>query len=74
MQDYRTVGADEGHLKLKLGRYGLRAARRHRLQPGDWTRRMPPSVDLAYWPEINEWNGSRTAQMNILDMRPAERA
>ncbi|MFN8450275.1 MAG: DHH family phosphoesterase [Anaerolineae bacterium] len=74
VQDYRTVGRDEGHLKLKLGRYGDAPLDAIGFNLGDWTRRMPPSVDLAYQLEINEWNGSRTAQMNILDMRPAERA
>jgi single-stranded-DNA-specific exonuclease len=71
VQDYRTVGRDEGHLKLKLGRRNDSPLDAIGFNLGDWTRRMPPVIDLAYHLEINEWNGSRTAQMNVLDLRPA---
>ncbi len=71
VQDYRTVGRDENHLRLKLGRRGDAPLDAIGFHLGDWARQMPPTVDLAYQLEINEWNGSRTAQMNVLDIRAA---
>ncbi len=71
VQDYRTVGRDESHLKLKLSRAGEPPIDAIGFGLGDWVRQMPPYVDLVYQLEVNEWNGSRTAQMNLLDLRPA---
>ncbi|NWG15333.1 MAG: single-stranded-DNA-specific exonuclease RecJ [Chloroflexi bacterium] len=70
----RTVGKDSSHLKLKVtdehreGRvidaigFGL----------GEWTENMPGLIDVAYQLEINIWNGSRSLQLNLQDIRPAE--
>ncbi|MEP7293814.1 MAG: single-stranded-DNA-specific exonuclease RecJ, partial [Chloroflexota bacterium] len=71
VQDCRTVGRDENHLKLKLGRRGDVSLDAIGFNLGDWARRIPPCVDLAYNLEINEWNGNRSVQMNLLDLRAA---
>ncbi len=71
VQDYRTVGRDENHLKLKLAQAGGPPLDAIGFNLGEWARQMPPYVDLAYQLEINEWNGNRSAQMNLLDIRPA---
>ncbi|HVU13770.1 MAG TPA: single-stranded-DNA-specific exonuclease RecJ [Phototrophicaceae bacterium] len=71
VQDYRTVGRDENHLKLKLAQASAPPLDAIGFNLGEWARQMPPYVDLAYQLEINEWNGNRSAQMNLLDIRPA---
>ena len=32
---------------------------------------MPPVVDVAFSPQVNEFRGERTVQMNVLDIRPS---
>ncbi len=71
VQDYRTVGRDENHLKLKFARPGEQPLDAIGFNLGEWSRRMPPYVDVAYQLEINEWNGNRSAQMNVVDLRAA---
>ena len=57
-------------LRLRGGRYDLQAiwfsanAQTASIQPGD-------VVDVAFIPQINEFRGERTVQMNIQDIRPA---
>lgn len=61
------------HLKLKLGRNGLSlgaiffstTALRAAIAPGDM-------VEVAFTPEINEFRGVRSVQLNVTDIRPSE--
>jgi len=69
----RQVGADGRHLKLTVvdpqaGQ--LMDAIAFRL--GDWFGHLPPRIDLAYTLEVNEFNGRRSLQLNVKDIRPAE--
>lgn len=73
VMDCRLVGKDESHLKLKLARFGEAPLDAIGFHLGEWARNMPPRVDLAYTLEINEWNGNKSAQMNLLDVRAAEK-
>ena len=63
-------GGRHMRLRLRCGRYGLNAIyfsatpESASIQPGDL-------VDVAFTPQINEFRGDRTVQMNILDIRPA---
>ena len=63
-------GGKHMRLRLRQGRHYLNgiyfsaAAEAQSIQPGDL-------VDVAYTPQINEFRGERTAQMNVLDIRPA---
>ena len=68
--DCRTVGKDDKHLKLKLGRHG-QPIDAIGFRMGDWAGKLPSSIDVAYHLEINEWNGYRRLQMRLLDIRPA---
>ena len=68
--DCRTVGKDDKHLKLKLGRLG-KPIDAIGFRMGDWAGKMPSSIDAAYHLEMNEWNGYRRLQMRLLDIRPA---
>ena len=70
----RRVGEDGKHLKLKLA--GEHGAQMDAIGfgLGDWAKRMPQKIDAAYHAEMNEWNGRRSLQMQLLDIRPAEDA
>lgn len=73
VQDCRTVGRDESHLKLKLKGKGILPLDAIGFGLGEWAKRIPTAVDVAYNLEINEWNGSRSVQLNMLDLREAAR-
>lgn len=72
--ELRTVGMEGAHLKMKVGdggtifdaigfKFGPMA---ERLARGD-------KLDIAYTFEENEWNGERKYQLNIKDMKYAEK-
>jgi single-stranded-DNA-specific exonuclease len=72
--EMRTVGMDGAHLKLKVGdggtifdaiafKFGHMA---DRLSRGD-------KLDIAYTFEENEWNGERKYQLNIKDIKYADK-
>lgn len=63
----RVVG--EKHLRLRVSREkaGFTA-----IAFGMAGREIPPQVDLAFFPEINEWNGTSSIQLRIKDLRAAE--
>ena len=62
-------GGRHMRLRLRSGRYGINAIyfsatpESASIQPGD-------VVDVAFTPQINEFRGERTVQMNVLDIRP----
>jgi single-stranded-DNA-specific exonuclease len=65
----RVVG--EAHLRLRLTRDRLNfTAIAFRMAE----REVPDLIDIAFFPEINEWNGSSSVQLRIKDLRPAEQA
>ncbi len=63
-------GGRHMRLRLRSGRYGINAIyfsatpETAAIQPGD-------VVDIAFNPQINEFRGERTVQMNVLDIRPS---
>jgi single-stranded-DNA-specific exonuclease len=72
--EIRTVGMDGAHLKMKVGdggtifdaigfKFGPMA---ERLTRGD-------KLDIAYTFEENEWNGERKYQLNIKDIKYADK-
>ncbi len=71
VQERRTVGSEGAHLKLVLSQGPIQmeaiAFRR-----GDLHDTLPDHVDVAYYLEINEWNGQQRLQLNIQDIRPPE--
>lgn len=72
VKECRTVGADGKHLKLKLACAGKRDLDAIGFNLGEWMSQMPKLVDVAYQLEMNVWNGSRSLQLNLQDIRPAE--
>ncbi len=69
--DSRTVGKDSQHLKLRIARAGQPPLDAIGFGLGAWASGMPERIDLAYHLEINEWNGRRSVQMNLEDIRAA---
>ena len=68
----RLVGSDGKHLKLAVRdprtRTGMDAIA---FRMGEWYGNLPSRVDLAYAVEINEFNGRKSLQLNVKDMRGA---
>jgi single-stranded-DNA-specific exonuclease len=69
--EWRNVGADGKHLKLKLGRggqvvdaIGFRMARSY----GNLVRGLP-EVDVVYSLQVNEWNGRRESELVVKDIK-----
>lgn len=63
----RLVG--ENHLKLQLWRDGHKfSAIAFRMAE----RNTEGLLDIAFYPELNEWNGTTTLQLRVKDIRPAE--
>lgn len=67
----RTVGSEGRHLKLTFedergASYDSIGFRMGHLKPD-----LPPYVDVLYHLEVNEYNGRRTLQLNLKDVKPA---
>ena len=63
----RTVG--EGHLRLRVSRDGCSfVAIAFNLADRETTG----VIDIAFFPEMNQWNGSSSLQLRVKDLRPAE--
>lgn len=68
VRDSRAVGQDGRHLKLVVTDGWITydaIAFRH----GAWAQAMPRMVDLLYRFEANEFNGHRTLQLNVRDLK-----
>ena len=68
----RRVGEEGRHLKLKVANDGGVQADAIGFGLGERARQMPRRIDAAYHAEINEWQGRRSLQLQLLDIRPAE--
>ncbi len=71
VREKTTVGAEGKHLKLTL------ALERHSwpaiaFNLGHLARALPRRVDVVYHLDVNEWNGKRSLQFVVLDIRPSE--
>jgi single-stranded-DNA-specific exonuclease len=69
--EWRLVGRDSRHLKFRVARAGRPPIDAIGFGLGEWASLLPGHVDLAYQLEMNEWNGRRTLQLNVVDIRPA---
>lgn len=74
VMDCRTVGSDNNHLKLRIGRTGSPPLDAIGFGLGEWAQKMPNKIDVVFNLEINEWNGKQSLQLNLQDLRPAERS
>ncbi len=73
---HRVVGKDGSHLQLRLnsdaGGYGAQQIAAIAFRQGAWANFMPQFIDLVYTVNVNEWNGRRSLQLMVQDIRPAE--
>jgi single-stranded-DNA-specific exonuclease len=73
VQEFRTVGRSDEHLKLRLMRPNAPPIDAIGFNLGSRANDLAGYVDLAYQLDINDYNGIRSAQLLIQDLRPAER-
>ncbi|HVM95154.1 MAG TPA: hypothetical protein VMT89_02140, partial [Candidatus Acidoferrales bacterium] len=71
VQSTRIVG--ENHLRLFL-RQGQRALSAIAFGMADQAVETGSKLDVLFTPEENEWNGSKSVQLRIRDMRPTRGA
>ena len=67
----RTVGSEGKHLKLTLEDERGASMDAIGFRLGHLKENLPPFVDLMYRFEANEYNGRRTLQLNLKDVKPA---
>ena len=67
----KAIGADGSHLKLAVtdGKITYDAIA---FRQGYWIAQLPPTIDLMYTFELNEFNGQIALQLNVKDIRPSE--
>jgi len=68
VKSFRTVGRDNTHLKLSVTD-GWITFDAIAFRQGDWAKQMPHKVDILYRFELNEFNGRKTLQLNVQDIR-----
>jgi single-stranded-DNA-specific exonuclease len=68
VRDARAVGRESAHLKLTVsdGRLTYDAIAFHQ---GGWIEDLPPRVDLIFTFELNEFNGRKSLQLNVRDIK-----
>ena len=71
----RRMGQDGSHFRMDVRLPGLRGVPLKAIcfSKGDWADRLRPGdeVDIAYTPQINEWNGRVSVELMLKDLRPA---
>ncbi len=67
----RSLVGGGRHLKLKLNKQGINLDAIF-FSAGDWQPEQDSLVDAAFSPQINEFRGQRTVQLQLVDLRPAQ--
>ncbi|MCL5411734.1 MAG: single-stranded-DNA-specific exonuclease RecJ [Patescibacteria group bacterium] len=79
VKDFRTVGSDGKHLKLRLGAEVMGAWKRQGVYEaigfglGEWKLKLRPGmkVDVAFVLEEDNWNGNKKLQLKVKDLKLA---
>jgi single-stranded-DNA-specific exonuclease len=71
--NYRLVGKEGAHLRLSVTD-GWITYDGIAFQQGHWFEKMPTRIDTLHSFEENEYNGIKTLQLNIRDIKPTETA
>jgi single-stranded-DNA-specific exonuclease len=69
--DWRAVGREGQHLKLRLARAGMPPLDAIGFNMIDAAARIEAQIDAAFYLEINEWNGVQSPQLRLIDVRSA---
>jgi single-stranded-DNA-specific exonuclease len=71
IKNARAIGAEKKHLKFacQAGNYLLDAVA---WKQADWLPFLPGKFDMLYMIEENYYNGMRTMQLNVRDIRPSQ--
>jgi single-stranded-DNA-specific exonuclease len=70
VKSFRAVGSEGKHLKVTFEEAG-QAFDSIGFRMGELQRTMSPHVDVMYRIEANEYNGRRSLQLNLKDIKPA---
>jgi single-stranded-DNA-specific exonuclease len=70
LAEARAVGSEGKHLKLTLAT-GIEPRDAIAFRLGDRVSEVGQRMDLVYHLEVNEWNGSRSLQLNVQDFCPS---
>jgi single-stranded-DNA-specific exonuclease len=66
--EMRQMGADGKHLRLRVKQEST-SMNAVAFGFGEWAQRSPKPIDMAFRLEMNEYNGFRSLQMNVIDLR-----
>ncbi|MBE6956207.1 MAG: single-stranded-DNA-specific exonuclease RecJ [Ruminococcaceae bacterium] len=67
----RSMVGGGRHLKLKLNKQGISLDAIF-FSAGDWLPEQDSLVDAAFSPQINEFRGQRSVQLQLVDLRPSQ--
>ena len=68
----RRVGDEGRHLKLKIARKDNTPIDAIGFGLGERLKQLPGAIDAVYHLEMNEWNGRRSLQLKLVDIRPPQ--
>jgi single-stranded-DNA-specific exonuclease len=66
----RAIGRDGAHLKFSVTD-GWITYDAIAFQQGFWIDQIPSRIDILYTFEVNEYNGRKTLQLNVKDLKPS---
>jgi single-stranded-DNA-specific exonuclease len=73
VKSYKKIGTEGQHLRMSVSdgyiTYDAVAFRQ-----GHWANQMPERIDILYVFETNSYQGRESLQLNVRDIRPAEKA
>ncbi|APV44121.1 single-stranded-DNA-specific exonuclease [Dehalogenimonas formicexedens] len=69
--DYRTMGANQEHIKMRLTQGGAVWEAVAFRQAEELKKVLPDPVDVVYNLELDKFNGRETLRLNIVDFAPA---
>ncbi|HEY9879538.1 MAG TPA: single-stranded-DNA-specific exonuclease RecJ [Leptolyngbyaceae cyanobacterium] len=73
--EQQAIGRNRDHLKLRVAQTGSSA---HDLKAIAWRWGeycpLPPVIDIAYKIKVNEWQGKRSVELELVGVRPAQAA
>lgn len=66
------IGKEKNHLRLTVSGNSGPTIDGVAFRMGDWADAMPEKIDILYYFELNEYNGTVSFQLNVRDIRASE--